>query len=545
MGLAVSIKKVEEVTRHIGCGILNTLFSFLGSKVGGCVSQIKSWDEVIDKMVNRLSKWKMKTLSIGGRLTLLKTVFGSMPIYHMFICKVPIWNKVLTSKEKEGLGVSSLFALNRALMFKWVWRFFNQRDSLWVRVIHAIHGVDGRIGRAGNVRYTSIWCDIIKEMDKLASHRIDLIRLSTVRKSDRTEDRFGPKVLTEVRTEMFGPDPGQSRLVQVCKVVVCSGIERGFLSQKGSGGGRGVKEKSVNVSHIEAVKEKDLNDEHVATKVQSPFVDHTNAVKTCRGSYPSLPTQGPTPVGNTPGNGIDVVVPVESIRAINESSTDGLNFMFENGLWFICNHPLIIRKWNPDIDLLKKDVGNVPVWVKLYGVPITAFSKDGLSAIVTKLGTPLMLDSYTYDICLQSWGRCSCCKVFGHTLEECPKNIGLSVAKNLKKHSQTSRGVSVDPKVGFKLHKEYRLVLKKPTTSPSGNKKQKGVAHTNEVSNSNLFDILNSVDNDVDFAGNPLKKVKCSGDYDSEDEVASDDKDMARSLASERVGFDTQSLLEQ
>ncbi|GKC15373.1 hypothetical protein Tco_1012155, partial [Tanacetum coccineum] len=90
MGLAVSIEKVEEVTRHIGCGILNTPFSFLGSKVGGCMSRIKSWDEVIDKMVNRLSKWKMKTLSIRGRLTLLKAVFGSIPIYHMSIFKVPM-----------------------------------------------------------------------------------------------------------------------------------------------------------------------------------------------------------------------------------------------------------------------------------------------------------------------------------------------------------------------------------------------------------------------------------------------------------------------
>ena len=50
--------------------------------------QIKSWDEVMEKMVNRLSKWKMKTLSIGGRLTLLKAVLGSIPIYHMSIFKV-------------------------------------------------------------------------------------------------------------------------------------------------------------------------------------------------------------------------------------------------------------------------------------------------------------------------------------------------------------------------------------------------------------------------------------------------------------------------
>ncbi|GJU79583.1 hypothetical protein Tco_1281948 [Tanacetum coccineum] len=49
----------------------------------------------------------------------------------------------------------------------------------------------------------------------------------------------------------------------------------------------------------------------------------------------------------------------------------------------------------------------------------------------------------------------------------------------------------------------------------------------------------------VDEAGNPLKKVEFSGDYDSEDEVALVDNDMARFIASERVGFGTQSLLEQ
>nr|GEU54202.1 DIE2/ALG10 family [Tanacetum cinerariifolium] len=163
MGLAVSIEKVEEVTRHIGCGILNTLFSFLGSKVGGCMSRIKSWDDVIDKMVNRLPKWKMKTLSIGGSYV-GSTTYGIYSVSFFngndLDSKRSIWvswNKVLMSKEKGGLGVSSLFALNRALMFKWVW-----------------------IGRAGNVRYTPIWCDIIKEMDRLASHGIDLIRCRVV-----------------------------------------------------------------------------------------------------------------------------------------------------------------------------------------------------------------------------------------------------------------------------------------------------------------------------------------------------------------------------
>ncbi|GKB32498.1 putative reverse transcriptase domain-containing protein [Tanacetum coccineum] len=68
-------------------------------------------------------------------------------------------------------------------------------------------------------------------------------------------------------------------------------------------------------------------------------------------------------------------------------------------------------KKNPNVDLLKEDVGNVPVWVKLHGVPVTAFSEDGLSVIATKLGTPLMLDSYTFDMCLQSWGGSSYARV--------------------------------------------------------------------------------------------------------------------------------------
>ncbi|GJR82522.1 ARID DNA-binding domain-containing protein [Tanacetum coccineum] len=145
------------------------------------------------------------------------------------------------------------------------------------------------------------------------------------------------------------------------------------------------------------------------------------------------------------------------------SSMDRLDAMLENGPWFIQNNPLILKKWHPDENLLKEDVSTVPVWVKIHGVLVTAFHEDGLSAIATKLGA--------------------------------------GEKQTVKKPSQTSRGVSVGPKMGFKSHKEYRPVPKKPTASSSGNKK-KGVEPTIKVSNSNLFDILNSVDNDVVFGTN-------------------------------------------
>nr|GEZ43745.1 hypothetical protein [Tanacetum cinerariifolium] len=77
----------------------------------------------------------------------------------------------------------------------------------------------------------------------------------------------------------------------------------------------------------------------------------------------------------------------------------------------------------------------------------------------------------------------------------------MGVVKNLKKPSQTSRGVPVGLKVGFTPHKEYRLVPKRATASSISNKK-KDVEPTNEVSNSNPFDVLNTVDNDIEFGTN-------------------------------------------
>nr|GEV53156.1 hypothetical protein [Tanacetum cinerariifolium] len=81
------------------------------------------------------------------------------------------------------------------------------------------------------------------------------------------------------------------------------------------------------------------------------------------------------------------------------------------------------------------------------------------------------------------------------------KNTSAREKKTVMKPSQTSRCVPVDLKMSFKPQKEYRLVPKKPIASFSGNKK-KGVEPTIEVSDSNPFDVLNSVDNDGEFGTN-------------------------------------------
>ncbi|GJS75441.1 hypothetical protein Tco_0725322 [Tanacetum coccineum] len=81
-----------------------------------------------------------------------------------------------------------------------------------------------------------------------------------------------------------------------------------------------------------------------------------------------------------------------------------------------------------------------------------AFSEDGLSVIATKMGTPIMLDFYTSDMCMQSWGRSSYARVmvelksdvelkdnivvvYGHVHKECTMNTVAGEKKIVKKPS--------------------------------------------------------------------------------------------------------------
>ncbi|GKD33073.1 RNA-directed DNA polymerase, eukaryota [Tanacetum coccineum] len=95
MGVGVSMEDVELTTAMVGCSTLSPLFKYLGVNVGATMSRLNSWNEVSDKISSRLSKWKLKTLSIGGRLTLLKSVLTAIPLYHMSLFKAPIGETAL------------------------------------------------------------------------------------------------------------------------------------------------------------------------------------------------------------------------------------------------------------------------------------------------------------------------------------------------------------------------------------------------------------------------------------------------------------------
>nr|GEU82979.1 hypothetical protein [Tanacetum cinerariifolium] len=160
------------------------------------------------------------------------------------------------------------------------------------------------------------------------------------------------------------------------------GYEARVFESKVGGFGRGVKEKQSSMANKLAGVSKDDNTVHDVGTLNEVTL---NSAKKERVAYTVVANY----VRNTWGKyGLVRSMFCSSIElfSFQFSSIDGLYTMLENGPWFIQNHLLILKKWHPDENLLKEDVSIVLVWVKLYGVPVTAFIEDGLSAITTKLG---------------------------------------------------------------------------------------------------------------------------------------------------------------
>ena len=72
-------------------------FTYLGLPIGSNMNLVANWQIMIDRFRGKLSTWKANMLSIGGRLTLIKAVLGSLGIYYMSIFKCP--ESVLKSLE--------------------------------------------------------------------------------------------------------------------------------------------------------------------------------------------------------------------------------------------------------------------------------------------------------------------------------------------------------------------------------------------------------------------------------------------------------------
>ncbi|XP_058733064.1 uncharacterized protein LOC131604651 [Vicia villosa] len=71
-------------------GVEDKDFLFLGIPIGSNPRRIASWSSLVSKIKKRLSLWKERLLSFGGRITLLKSVLSSLAIITLSFYKAPV-----------------------------------------------------------------------------------------------------------------------------------------------------------------------------------------------------------------------------------------------------------------------------------------------------------------------------------------------------------------------------------------------------------------------------------------------------------------------
>jgi len=192
VGVNVARSWLLEAAMVLNCKVGSIPFVYLGLPIGGNAQRLSFWDPLITRIKTRLSAWKSKHLSLGGRLVLLNSVLSSLPVYALSFFKAPsgiisfiesilncffffflgggsddhrkiTWvdcNTICGSKEVGGFGVRRINEFNIALLGNWCWRVLTKSSSLWFRVLSARYGMEGGSLKGGGREASLWWWDI-------------------------------------------------------------------------------------------------------------------------------------------------------------------------------------------------------------------------------------------------------------------------------------------------------------------------------------------------------------------------------------------------
>lgn len=130
--------------------------------------KVRDFLPLMNKIERRLNMVRVWLLSMAGRLTLGNSTLSALQTYTMCTVRLPIsiinsinrarrdclwkgndintnrkpmisWEKVITPKNKGGLGIINLRLQNQAVLMKHLHKFYGRLDIPWVELIWNTH----------------------------------------------------------------------------------------------------------------------------------------------------------------------------------------------------------------------------------------------------------------------------------------------------------------------------------------------------------------------------------------------------------------------
>ncbi|XP_038972101.1 uncharacterized protein LOC103699848 [Phoenix dactylifera] len=155
----------QEIRRILQIPEQEGTLVYLGVPISGRRLRVTECSGLVQRVESRLEGWRASSLSMMGRLTLVRSVLGSMPVYLMANTVVPkttllkiehllrsflwgshggghgvhlvAWEQVCLPISEGGLGVQSLLERREALIARHAVRFLLEPQGLWSRVMAA------------------------------------------------------------------------------------------------------------------------------------------------------------------------------------------------------------------------------------------------------------------------------------------------------------------------------------------------------------------------------------------------------------------------
>lgn len=107
-GVNMDAENLEVAAGVLGCKIGSFPIPYLGMKVGGRLYGSMAWSYVLEKMKKKLKGWDVKSLSMGGRVTLIQSTLSAIPLYWLSFLPLPksVENKIRSLQCTFLWGVS-------------------------------------------------------------------------------------------------------------------------------------------------------------------------------------------------------------------------------------------------------------------------------------------------------------------------------------------------------------------------------------------------------------------------------------------------------
>jgi len=143
-----------EYAEMFGCERGSYPFRYIGILMHHTKLRNADWGIIEERFKRKLSTWKAKHLSYGGRLILLNSVLSSLPIFMMSFFEIPKcvlkrldfyrstffwqgnsdkkkyhlakWDILCRPKDQGGLGIADLSITNKCLLSKWLFKLLNE-----------------------------------------------------------------------------------------------------------------------------------------------------------------------------------------------------------------------------------------------------------------------------------------------------------------------------------------------------------------------------------------------------------------------------------